>query len=135
MPSTPERRVETLGDFPHHTVVVTVPDGAWRQGNGKPGYVDFEVYPIVGVQDDGTLLYELKGAGSSADLTSDIAEAGRCAEGSVKWDGCVNYQLGDIDQESPVLLHACGADSLAQYLAAVQRAYDLAAELVGVDLS
>lgn len=60
------------------------------------GYsVDFTAFDVLGVADDGTQFYELKGATSSNDDTDNIADAQPLVTGSVKWDGCSHYYFGD----------------------------------------
>lgn len=120
--------------WPHHHVVVTWPEGVWTQANGKPGHAHFDIYKVISCQDSGALLYERDGEGYGYGVTEDLREAIRLAEGDVKWDGCVNYAMGEFDgNRLAVMLHACGAADLTDLFAAVQRAYVLAAGMVGAE--
>ena len=114
-------------NFPQYAVRVIEPAEAWHQQDGRPGYVRFEVFEVHGTEMDGTPLYFKPGWTSShEDDTHDIAEAERCAWGDVKWDGCVNYEVGTED----VMLHACSPEGLGHFLHAIQTGYDLAYEKV-----
>lgn len=55
--------------------------------------------------------YNRRGALSTPDFVFDPHEAEPYVAGSVKWDGCVNYVVGNQD-ETGLLLHACGRDDL-----------------------
>ncbi len=57
--------------------------------------------------------------------TTDIDEAVPEIQGSVKWDGCMNWWAGERD----VAFHACGADALTLILKALSRAHELSLSL------
>lgn len=122
-------RLEVVGDFPNYLAIARVPYGTWPQsGTEKPGVVAIAVVDILGVYDDGTLCFEKAGSAGGEPVDS-LWEAEQLVEGRVKWDGCVDWDGGS--SVSGVMLHHCGADDLADFLAAVQRAYDMALEMVG----
>jgi hypothetical protein len=137
-PTTPapeRRRTETIerDGLPSYHVVVTWPENAWIQHNGKPGYAHFDVFNVISRLDSGALLFERKGATCPTDdMTENVNEAARVAEGDVKWDGCVNYTVGEFDTDNrlAVMLHACYPHDLDDLFQAVRRGYALAAEMV-----
>lgn len=63
---------------------------------GSIGWVDFQVFGLVGEQSDGTFLYPRKDAISSMDLVEDLAQAETEADGFVKWDGCTQFAVGHV---------------------------------------
>lgn len=48
---------------------------------------------------------------SNLDWETDPLKAFPYIRGSVKWDGCVNYKVGDQDR---AMMHACGKNDLAR---------------------
>ena len=129
-----EIHTETIwdGDYPTYTITVTAPAGVWRQsGTEQPGYVDFMVYPVMALGgktgEEPKIMYETVGGGGFCDLTSELAEAAWVARGSVKWDGCANWQTDGNGAK----LHHCGADTMGELFDAVNRAYSLCWERVG----
>lgn len=127
--------VETLraGDgFPLHTVRVTAAEDVWRRSNGRPGFVAFEVFDAI-TESGGELLYETPGSTNPMEnMTSDLDAALAVACGTVKWDGCVDYLIGE-QQDEPCMLHGCSVRDVRALADAVVRAYEIAAEMVGVD--
>jgi hypothetical protein len=88
----------------------------------KSYVADFTIYPVAGVEDDGTILYEIQGGMTSMDLTHDLAYAETIARGSVKWDGCANFTV-----DTPgVMLHVCNRDGMTFIGQALLLAYDIA---------
>lgn len=77
--------------------------------------------------------YERKGARSSGDFVVDPHEAEIYVQGAVKWDGCVNYQVGNHD----VMMHACGREDLQKLHATLIGIFERCGELMkarGTDL-
>ena len=111
------------------TVVVREPEDVWRQESGLPGYVEWSLYRIEffdhSQPEDQVLHYWRKGAPSNIDETPNWEDAEPAARGTVKWDGCCNFDVEGM--------HVCGAEDLAGFCKALQRAYALAAEMVGVE--
>lgn len=119
----PEERVGGSPEMPAFLVVASAPEDAWLQADGRPGLATFVVYEVEGVEVEppGRLLFWRIGSASNGDPTADLADAEPAATGTVKWDGCVHLGLG-YD-------HACDAAELASFAAALQRGYELAADL------
>jgi hypothetical protein len=87
-----------------------------------PSFVSWRVVEQIGVMDNGTVLYERAGAGSSSDLVENIDDAETLIEGSIKWDGCGNLAI------SPdVMLHLCGYRSVQQFTTLLDRLYEMTA--------
>lgn len=126
-PTDPE--IVRDGDFPVMAFRVWAPEEAWRQEDGRPGYVDFVVCEVVATEMDGTACYNKPGWVSSMEYsTHEIDEADWFARGSVKWDGCVNWSTNDAD----CMHHHCDANGLHLSLAAIERAYAKACEILGL---
>jgi hypothetical protein len=70
--------------------------------DGRVGWVDFELFEVTSyeVADPSKLLYELRDAVSSHDLTADLDEAGPAADGFVKWDGCTQFNVASVHVDS-----------------------------------
>jgi len=69
---------------------------------------EFRIYEVAGEEPDGTLLYNRKGYSSLPDPVKTLAEAEVFAFGSIKWDGCSNWQFDDGGS----MLHFCSRDQL-----------------------
>jgi hypothetical protein len=87
----------------------------YRTHDAHTHFVDFVAVEIVSpavMENDRELGrgYQRRGALSSPDIVLDPREAEPYVAGSVKWDGCVNYVVGDRDQ--PLMMHACGRTDL-----------------------
>jgi hypothetical protein len=125
-------REETLRDetgFPTYTVRVWDPPEAWRTTEGAPGFVEWAVYEVQGTQEPDVSVYWRKGAVSNVDPTRNVEDAEHEARGSVKWDGCCNFEVG-----SPgCLAHVCDIADLTAFTDAIRRAYVLSCELLGGD--
>lgn len=100
---------------PVYTIVLST-EAAWRKADGRPGHCSFATYPIVGIDEAGRYLYETADA---RDVTATLDDAGWECAGTVKWDGCVNYQWRDGD----VMLHACDSAELDRRHRSVAAAY------------
>lgn len=130
-----EHRVDEILErdgLPVYHVVVDWPEKPWLQTNGKPVSVEFSVYAAISRLDDGRVLYERRGWQSSDDMTTDLADANRVVEGTVKWDGCANYAIGQFDNENrlAVMQHACDPNGIEDLFRAVRRGYEIAAGMV-----
>jgi hypothetical protein len=64
-------------------------------------HVDFKIYEIVGVFDDGQRDFSGE---------TDIKEAEVFLSGSVKWDGCSNWTFDE--QDRGVMIHGCDKNDL-----------------------
>lgn len=47
----------------------------------------------------------------------------------MRWDGCVNYTVGE---QEGLMMHACGAKELANLFRAIERAYAICAEAMRI---
>ncbi len=83
----------------------------------------FEVYKIAGTQDDGTLLYDRKGATSWPDPVETLDEAQMFLSGDVKWDGCSNWVF-----EEPPMIHFCSRQELVDVGLVLAACWDLATD-------
>ena len=103
---------------------------------GKFYVVDFEVYGVVGTQADDTVLWHKDGADCSAEWSEDgLNDAEWYMRGSLKWDGCVNY---DVNQNE-CMLHECGPGSFEDHAMLWRWIFLMSRELMpqyswGVDL-
>jgi hypothetical protein len=91
-----------------------------RDGNAY--LMNWRAYAVVGETETGRKFFNRAGYTSSPDPVDTIEEAQIFAEGSVKWDGCCNFEFTDVP------LHTCSradAGDLGRLLEAI---YDLAAE-------
>jgi hypothetical protein len=80
--------------------------------DGRVGWVDFELFQVVGIDHPftGKLSYERRGATSSMDQVENLDEAQPAADGFVKWDGCTQFDVASVHIDNRVgledLLHA-----------------------------
>lgn len=127
--------VETMGTedgFPLYTIEVVAPDDVWTRTDGRPGFVHFRLFDAI-CEENGAPLYETPGSISPMEnMTADRDKALAVARGTVKWDGCVDYLVGE-QQDDPCMLHGCSVRDVRALADALVRAYEIAAEMVGVD--
>jgi hypothetical protein len=102
------------------------------KGNTDRGvcYVgEFKIYQLVNI--DGCNLPRRKGAinGWETVSMSEINGAEVTAHGSVKWDGCADWDIDNND----TMLHHCGASGLTALLRAITLAHKLAAAVPTTD--
>lgn len=72
--------------------------------------VDYVIYEIVGLSHPGEVpVYHGSDPSDEMSTTENIDEASPFAHGSVKWDGCSNW---DFDELQRVMLHFCERASL-----------------------
>ena len=67
--------------------------------------------------------YQDKGSDSWPDPTDDIDNAHCLMQGSVKWDGCMDYVVGQDGS-----LHVCGLDQALKLAHAISAVYAIAAQ-------
>jgi hypothetical protein len=88
----------------------------WESRDGLTGWVDFELFEVIGMQDDGKHMYHQKGYSSSPDqYTLSPDEAEMQASGFVKWDGCTQFNTDDG-------VHVDGKADMEAFLEALRRA-------------
>ena len=63
--------------------------------DGKCRWVDFAIYQVTMVEEDGRPLHPIPNAPSNMEVTDDIDKAGPLVEGFVKWDGCTQWSMPD----------------------------------------
>ena len=101
----------------------------WRPANGadedgKVYAVDFAIVHCLHSDMDGTNQHY---GDDMMSATPDLAEAASVIHGSVKWDGCANWQA----TEEGVMLHTCGLDDLNELTAALREAWKEAIRMMG----
>lgn len=89
-------------------------------------YLTFWVLPTVHC-DGNPVEYQQAGADCGMTFTSDPDEADALIHGSVKWDGCMNYEVGY--ERDWAMLHACGRRHALAIAEAINHVYDRAAKL------
>lgn len=127
--------------WPEYIVAAWAPEGVWRRSGdehaGKPGFAEWAVWPVTGVSTNGgpfELRYERKGGNGPLDDTPDREDGVWVAYGTVKWDGCGDYEVGESeDLGYEVMLHACSLDDIRRLFEAIQLGYRLAARIVGAE--
>jgi hypothetical protein len=68
----------------------------WAHDDEKPIWCDFAIYPVLGVELGGRVLYETPDAVNPMDApTSDLDAAQPLVTGFVKWDGCTQWWQHD----------------------------------------
>jgi 8-oxo-dGTP pyrophosphatase MutT (NUDIX family) len=65
-----------------------------KDEEGGPHRVEWALFDVAGVQDDGTVLYATP-SGKMGDWTEDIGKAAPTVTGFVKWDGCTQWWQND----------------------------------------
>jgi hypothetical protein len=110
--SSAERR-----DFPElEFAVVIAPDEY---------FVEYKIYEIVANDFDGKPLFQRAGSHFHPDPVERLDEAEVYLEGSVKWDGCSNWNL---DDPSGGLRHFCSREQLENVGKILAACYDLTPE-------
>lgn len=99
-------------------------------------YIDFEVFRAIGwskgENGDFTIKnYEKKEAISSMDDTENLDEAAREFAGSVKWDGCSNFEYLP---DAIAMIHFCGREDIKRFSDMLIAVYDLAKEVLKQDI-
>ena len=89
----------------------------------------FNIYEVAGEGENGPC-YDAKGTDTASyDLVEDIKLAEVIACGSLKWDGCVNFILGEDDSEGGYQ-HFCGKEHMEGFGKTLARLYDIANEMM-----
>ena len=117
---------EIIEHFDDVTVIYTL-DDEYKH------HVDFVAVEIISdrVFENGCDLgrgYNRKGAMSTPDFVFDPHEAEPYVSGGVKWDGCVNYEVGD--PESNIMMHACGREDLEKLSRVLTTIYERCGEIM-----
>lgn len=90
-------------------------------------HVDFDISMVAGHQQGATGVFDVPVYVDAEDqMTDDFALAERFATGSVKWDGCSNWDF----HTSEVLAHFCGVDDIEKHVAALRAAYAITARVL-----
>jgi hypothetical protein len=90
----------------------------------REGWIDFLVFKVNGWS--GTApSFDKRSAGAGYDPTSDWKEAIVFLDGSIKWDGCMNFCFPDQEH---VMLHVCGRREAKDLGVLMDRLYDVAAQ-------
>ncbi len=96
------------------------PDGYW---------LAFWALPTIHASDDGEpVAYRKAGAVVQPTETVDPDDAETLIHGTVKWDGCADYEIGD-ERQGIYRMHACGRRHALAVAEAINHAYDRAAKL------
>lgn len=82
----------------------------------------FVVYGVLGRGADGKRVYNREGYTSSPDPVEDRAKAQKFIDGSLKWDGCINFTVEDQP------LHFCSRSDVEEFNKILPTVYDLAAK-------
>ena len=88
--------------------------------------VDYTIYEILGWTVGGEGLLFQKAGCDSTEPIEDIAQAEIFAHGSVKWDGCSNWEF---DIQKDCMIHACDRDRLERIGTILVRCWEMTAEL------
>lgn len=127
-----EAVVSGENDVPMFLLRIERPEDAWNQEDGRPGFARFTLYRIVGwdarPEGYGEKRLRLESVVTEVGGASELSSACRYAVGTVKWDGCCDWDLYP-DGDGPA--HACDADELGAVGAALICAYNLALNEVG----
>ena len=87
---------------------------------------DFDLFSVVIEAGENGHQYTEKGAVNNLEMTTDLDEAEVFAHGSMKWDGCADFTIGEPD----CALHTCDREPLVNIGVALARVWDLAFQLV-----
>lgn len=135
--------------WPTHMWVLNIEgDHQWTQENGRPGWCEFLTFVVVAFDDPARVagdaipapgmpggrcvpFYPRRGGDEPVDMTTDWSDAQWSASGTVKWDGCINYEWHD--DGDGCLLHACGPDGPGLGFQAFDDAYQACLDVVGYD--
>lgn len=117
---------------------VWAPEGVWLQKGGDnpglPGHVEFKVCEVTGAgYGDGNWLKPIYNAcepstGYSTNETDVFDDAEAFAEGSITWDGCINW----VTNCQNVMHHHCELEDLDVALNAIRSACEVAYLMVGL---
>lgn len=82
-----------LGSF---TLVLYWRDGQLEDDPGRVLWVDFELFEVTAVRDDGVGEYHRRGSPNGWDTVPDLAHADDTAQGFVKSDGCTQFEVAAV---------------------------------------
>lgn len=85
-------------------------------------WAGIEVFEMLGMEDDGTRIYNKKDYVTSPDPVGSIDEAEPYLTGSIKWDGCSDIDFG--------YHHWCGPTYFLKHFALLERLYKRAQQLM-----
>lgn len=83
---------------------------------GAP-HMDFEIIHITGRGANDELYYRIKDSVSSTDTTNSLDMSEVMAEGSLKWDGCLNLKFNEY-------MHFCNKEDAIKLTKIIERLYD-----------
>jgi hypothetical protein len=89
-------------------------------------WCDFVIHVLLWI-DDGNPIANKKDATSSPDPAASIEDSQIFLHGSIKWDGCSNWQF---DEQERVMLHFCGRKNATNLGILMDRLYDWASEVI-----
>ena len=87
--------------------------------------VDYTIYEIFGETLMGRLLFQKAGC-DGMEPVDDMAQAQVFAHGTVKWDGCSDWEF---DIQKDCMIHSCSRESLERISAILVRCWDMTATL------
>lgn len=91
-------------------------------------YVEFVIYELDGWDEENDApLYHKAKSSMHPDPVESHEESEAFASGSIKWDGCSNW---NIDENDRGMLHFCGVEGIQDMNKAFERCYALAEELM-----
>lgn len=64
--------------------------------DGSVYWVDFELFEVTELAESGSMEYERRGATHSPDPVASLSEAQAAAYGSVKFDGCTQFEVNSV---------------------------------------
>ena len=89
--------------------------------------VDFEIFPIASVSDDGTT-FNWKNKPWGSEFTTELEDAELFIDGYVRWDGCSNWLFHECARGFKI--HACSKKELIEIGAIMAACHDITAELL-----
>lgn len=88
-------------------------------------HVDFRIYEIFGYRDGAPVLIREDEDGMVTDAAT-VDDAMICLEGSVKWDGCSNW---NTLYDGGFMYHGCTRRDLTNFGKVLERCWDIASRL------
>lgn len=93
---------------------------------GKVYHVDFTVLKLHGLDDAGAPMWQRADSHFSPDPVGDIDLAEWYMRGTLKWDGCVDYEINRAHSS----LHACDLQHFRDLATLWEHVYAMAAQLM-----
>jgi len=104
----------------------------WEPDEGRTYYVEFKIYDICLVgyngktgESDYPAYYNLEDFNDQSDYEPNEKTIPKMS-GSIKWDGCCNYEIHELP-----MLHRCGLDGFMSDFKQIKRVYEISAEIMG----